>query len=366
MQIWTCAGCGQPLYFENYRCLRCGATVGFLPDVLQISSLQAMGDGRWQALGEAGRGAYRSCANQVQHGACNWMIADADPDPYCVSCRLNRRIPDLGNAEYRQRWLRLEGEKRRLVYGLLRLGLQVIPKSVEAMRGLAFDFLADGDNPGDPAAEEGTGVVTGHYLGLITLNIAEADDVVRERLRRDMQEPYRTLLGHFRHETGHYYWNRLVMEGGWTDAVRTRFGDDRADYAEALQRHYQQGPAADWQSHFVSAYASSHPWEDWAESWAHYLHMVDTLETASRFGLRLRIDGDALPDLKFRPGEDPYSDMTFDRLIQAWLPLTVALNNLNRSMGLADAYPFVLSGPALDKLRLVHAIVRRTAGRTEA
>lgn len=364
MQIWTCGGCGQSLYFENYACLRCGATVGFLADTLRISALQPTGDGRWKGLGGTGERMYRSCANQIQHGACNWMVAADDPNPLCVSCRLNRRIPDLGNAEYRRRWLRMEGEKRRLVYSLLRLGLRVFPKSVEAMRGLAFDFLADGDGPGAAPAEEGTGVVTGHYLGLITLNIAEADDVVRERLRRDMHEPYRTLLGHFRHETGHYYWNRLVMEGNWTEAVRDAFGDDRMDYGEALQHHYQHGPVPDWPAHYVSAYASSHPWEDWAESWAHYLHIVDTLETATRFGLRLRSPGDVLPSLAFEPGEDPYSDMSFDRLIEAWLPLTLALNNLNRSMGQGDAYPFVLSGPALDKLRLVHEIVRRMAGRS--
>jgi hypothetical protein len=365
VQFWTCAGCGQSLYFENYACLRCGATVGFLPDRLQIRALTPTGDGRWSVTGEAVSRRYRSCANQIAHGACNWLVADDDPDPLCLSCRLNRRIPALHKPEYRRRWLRMEGEKRRLLYGLLRLGLRVIPKSIDAMRGLAFDFLADDDSPLADPVDEGTGVVTGHYLGLITLNIAEADDVVRERLRRDMNEPYRTLLGHFRHESGHYYWNRLVMEGGWTEAVRAVFGDDNADYGESLQKHYQWGPPAEWPDQYLSAYASSHPWEDWAESWAHYLHMVDTLETADHFGRPGRKGSERSKDRTFAPGADPYCDMDFDRLVADWLPLSVTLNNLNRSMGLADAYPFVLAGPAIEKLRLVHQILRRAAGRTE-
>jgi hypothetical protein len=216
--------------------------------------------------------------------------------------------------------------------------------------GLAYEFLsdADADSP----------VLTGHAHGVVTVNIAEANDAERERRRQQMGEPYRTLLGHFRHEVGHYYWERLVRHGRRLEDFRYLFGDERADYVAALETHYQRGPPADWALNFVSAYATSHPWEDWAESWAHYLHMSDMLETAAECGLSLmpqRRDEPVLP--RARSGaEEP-----FERLIFGWFPLTYILNNLNRSMGLADGYPFVLSTPAIVKLRFVHDTIVEAA-----
>jgi hypothetical protein len=243
-------------------------------------------------------------------------------------------------------WGRLETAKRRLLYTLLGLGLPVEPRDASG-RGLAFVFARD---------SEEERVFTGHADGVVTINAAEADDPTREAVRRDMGEAYRTLLGHCRHEIGHYYWDRLVRDGPWLERVRARFGDERADYARARERHYASGPPADWPSSHVSAYASMHPWEDWAETFAHYLHMVDTLETARSYGLALRpapVDGAALPGVSARRLD--FDD--FDDLVTAWVPLTLALNSLNRGMGLPDLYPFVLSPDAVRKLQLVHDVI---------
>jgi hypothetical protein len=199
--------------------------------------------------------------------------------------------------------------------------------------------------------------MTGHSGGVITISLAEADDAERERRRNALREPYRTLLGHMRHESGHYYWTRLVEDTDRLDAFRAQFGDERDDYAAALQGHYTNGPVADWQTRFVTAYASAHPWEDWAETWAHYLHIADTLETAAACGVSIRPrrgDEPALPKVPDTAGTPATS---FDRLMASWYPLTYLLNNLNRGLGLADGYPFVLSPPAVEKLRFVHDTV---------
>jgi hypothetical protein len=190
---------------------------------------------------------------------------------------------------------------------------------------------------------------------LITINFAEADDAIREQRRANLQEAYRTLLGHFRHESGHYYWDRLIATSAHLESFRELFGDEQQDYSAALQRHYEQGAPATWQANFISAYASSHPWEDWAESWAHYLHMIDVIQTAVSCGmtLRPRHPNDPLfeadPKLLRRRGFEPVMD--------AWFAVTYVLNNLNRSLGQQDAYPFVLSGPAIEKLRFVHKVI---------
>ena len=356
MKIFSCAACHQTVYFENVRCTACGHTLGFSVEEMALLSLEPAGDDLWEPTGGAG-GRYRLCANSVENGVCNWLVAEHDEASLCRACRLNRTIPDLGVAGNVRLWGRLEAEKRRLAYGLLRLGLPLADRREQPETGLAFDFLADPD----PQFREGPGVTTGHAGGVITINLAEADDAVRERMRQQMAEPYRTILGHFRHESGHYYWERLVRDGDWLQEYRDRFGDETADYAAALGRHYRQGPPGDWQQRCVSAYASSHPWEDWAESWAHYLHLVDTLETAWQFRLRVRPRVAAAEELRAEAGFDPYACDDFDALLESWLPLTYALNSLNRSMGQPDLYPFVLAPPAVEKLRLVHRIVRHAA-----
>lgn len=349
MKIFTCQNCGHLLHFENTVCMSCGMTLGFLPGPMTLSALEFRED-HW--IASADGGTWRQCANLSEAG-CNWMVP-ADGTVFCPSCTLNRTIPDLNAPGNEERWRELETAKRRLVYALRRLGLPLTSHTEDADRGLAFDFLAD-PSPDQP-------VLTGHDDGLITINVAEADSAEREKRRVQLGEPYRTLLGHLRHEVGHYYWDVLVRDGGRIDACREVFGDESVSYADALQTHYQNGAPPDWNLSFVSAYATMHPWEDFAETWTHYLHMVDTLDTAGSFGLA--VDPNVTDEgtdviVTF----DPYRTKDFDRLVSAWIPLTVAMNSLNRSMGQPDVYPFALSQPAIDKLRFIHNLVREAAGR---
>ena len=286
------------------------------------------------------------------------MIPIADDHPYCTSCRLNSTIPDLGRSGNTDLWRTLETEKRRLVYSLLRLRLPLVPPS-EDQAPLAFAFLADDDSGNHDDGK----ILTGHASGLITINLKEADPAERERMRGQMDEPYRTLLGHFRHESGHYYWDSLVRNTGWLDEFRRLFGDESADYGDALAFHYQNGAPLDWPDAFISAYATMHPWEDWAETWAHYLHMVDTMETAWQFNISMRpMTGDDSQQ-SVQHDFDPYRADTIETLIEHWLPLTFALNSLNRSMGHEHAYPFFISSKVIKKLDFVHRVVRE-AGRS--
>ena len=354
MRTFHCDHCQQQLFFENFVCVSCGARLAFLQDLQTIGSLDDAGEGIWRSpLPEARGRSYRLCANYAEHDVCNWALPSSDDDPLCRSCRLTRVIPDLSRPGHREAWYKLEVAKRRLVYTLLELGLPLRSKVEDPERGLAFEFLADPDDPAAPRP------LTGHANGLITINLAEADDAERERRRLAMHEPYRTLLGHFRHEIGHYYWDVLIADSPRSEAFREMFGDEREDYAQALERHYQQGAPPDWQQRFVSAYASAHPWEDWAETWAHYVHMVDTLETAASCGLALRPRRADEPALQ----TDPRRGLpgTFEEMVEGWFPLTYVLNSLNRCLGLPDGYPFVLSDQQIAKLRFVHDTIAAAA-----
>lgn len=325
---------------------------------MQMGSLDpsAAADDLWiSPFPAAGDRPFRLCANYRESGVCNWAVDADEEHALCVSCRLTRVIPDLSSDDNRRAWYRLELAKRRLLYTILELDLPLggIDGRVQP---LAFEFLAD-----LPVAD--APVLTGHLNGVVTINIAEADDTERERRRTALHEPYRTLLGHMRHEVGHYYWS-LLIEPDEERLVRFRevFGNDREDYAAALQRHYQEGAQAEWQQRFISAYASAHPWEDWAETWAHYLHMVDTLEIAAACGVSLRPrrnDEPAMPRMPVEVIDEPRS---FDELLDSWFPLTYLLNNLNRGLGLNDAYPFLLTPGVTDKLRFVHDTIAARRG----
>jgi hypothetical protein len=353
MKRFSCPVCNQALFFENVECVKCGHALGYLPDRQMISALEAVDGGRWRALARgSGELLYKMCLNYSQEQVCNWMLPAEDGAALCLACNLNETIPDLSVPANRVRWARLEAAKRRLVYGLLALQLPLHDKQDDPEKGLAFSFLADPEQ----YTQENAAVMTGHAHGLITVNIAEADDAERERRRLDSNERYRTLLGHLRHESGHYYWERLVRPSGLLQPFRERFGDERADYEQALKVHYDGGPPADWQDHFVCAYASAHPWEDWAESWAHYLHIVDTLETARQFSLLVATD--TMGASRATPGGvTDYRPPSPEAMIASWLPLTYAINDINRSMGQPDAYPFVLSPTAIEKLGFVHHVI---------
>lgn len=319
--------CGQTLFFENTTCLACGKRVGFDPAAMDM-----------RVLGESNSdlAAAGLCRNGIDYDVCNWVVESPEHD-YCLSCRLNQTIPDLLMPERRQWWKSLEHAKRRLIYSLLKLKLPITGRD-QSPSGLAFEFIEDKrSNPG--VMEDH--VSTGHLNGLITINITEADHVRREISRQYHGELYRTLLGHFRHESGHYYFERLVIGSDHLQEFRELFGDERRDYKAALDKYYAHMPNLERDPELISHYAQSHPLEDWAEVWAHYLHMYDTLETAGDYGLR---QGAAGPK-------------DFDEMASRWAELSMVLNSLNRSMGLEDAYPFVHSSLTLKKLRFVHGLI---------
>lgn len=335
MQRFACPACAAEVYFDNTECLSCGAMIAYDPRAADFALAHAL----------------RPCANR-DSAFCNWAAA-AD-GPLCVACAHNRTVPDPRQPGNLDNWRAIEAAKRHLFYSILRWGLPHPTRAERPDDGLAFDFLADGaDAEGEP-----TTVLTGHAAGLITLNIAEGDDAEREARRSAMGEPYRTLIGHMRHEVGHYYWDVLVRGGGRLDDFRALFGDERADYGKALERNYAEGPRPDWADHHISSYASVHPWEDFAETWAHYLHIVDASDTARAFGMRLRVRGAHVV-----VDTDPYVPGNLDDTLADWVPLTLAMNCLNRAMGQPDLYPFVLNEDVFAKLAFVDSLVHPHATR---
>ena len=342
------------VFFENEKCLKCGESLGFDPETLEIVASRQMGGAPRLSTG----GAHRNCANREEHQVCNWILSEGDQNSLCLACRLNEVIPDLTINGNRERWYKLEQAKRRCLYTLLQLGLPIETRKDEARVPLRFRFL--GDTPNTPP------VLTGHDHGAITVNISEADEDERERRRLKLHEPYRTLIGHFRHESGHYYWDRLIANSPHLTTFHDLFGDESADYKEALQKYYEQGPAEGWQNRTVTAYASLHPWEDWAETWAHYLHIVDTLETAASFGLRLESGERKNDRSRSRTNHDGGGLMNFEKLLATWMPLTCALNSINRSMGLPDLYPFAITDAVREKLSFIQTVIETEATRPRA
>lgn len=352
MQKFSC-DCGNRLYFENMACLACGRDVGWCPHCRTLTAHEATDD-HTRAVCARCSATLVTCANRRHHHVCNRALPDDETvidaeNALCDHCSYNDTIPDLSIEGNLERWRDLEQAKRRLIYGLDRLGLPHGSAADGIDPGLSFDFMADAIPEGGIWRNVGSKddqVFTGHANGKITINIREADPAERERLRIHLGESHRTLIGHFRHEIGHYYWELLV------DGVPSRydrfvelFGDPSdPDYQTALDRHYQDGPPADWRAlGFVSAYASMHPWEDWAETFALYLDMIDVLETAEASNL-VRI-----------------TDRSLDDLVEAYIRLGLVVNELNRSIGLSDFLPDIINAPVIEKLRLIHDVVNEVA-----
>ena len=361
MRTFQCH-CGSILDFENSQCLSCGRVLGFVPELQSLCAFEPVSNDRYRALTPKVNDAlFKKCENYSSYDVCNWMIAEADTEGLCVSCRLNRIIPDLSLPRHVQLWYEIEKAKRRLIHTLLELNLPIVGKDHDQERGLAFQFLADSDESMEffDSTEYREKILTGHSDGVITINLLEADASHREEMREKMKEGYRTLLGHFRHEIAHYYWHYLVQPGKWLQPCRDIFGDERISYDDALSAYYRDGPKNDWAQSFVSAYASAHPWEDWAETWAHYLHMVDTLGTAhdAEFVIQGRTFHAPIdPPNGIGQGRTPGA-VSFDVLLKDWVHLTLAMNRLNRSMGLPDPYPFAISNRVEEKLAFVHRLI---------
>ncbi|MFA6699927.1 MAG: putative zinc-binding metallopeptidase [Thiomicrospira sp.] len=333
--------CGQEVYFDNTHCEHCGRDLGFDPQTLSLRCGKRE-KGRFYSQDAQGETlVFKVCSNHSEPLQCNWLLSIDDTHHQCISCRTTQTIPDLSRKKNPLRWKKLEQAKRRLFYTLLSLNLDVRGREAH-QTGLAFQFLEDQRSNPNVNIEH---VLTGHYNGLITLNAAEADEGFLHTMKEAMNEPYRTVLGHFRHEVGHYYWMMLLKDESLVQFRRV-FGDERFDYQRALSIYYEYGPARDWPVSFISGYATSHPLEDWAETWAHYLHITDTLDTAHAYGLT-----------DYEPKAHD-----FDQWITEWARVTQVLNALNRSMGLADAYPFVLTPIILGKLRFIDQLIDSQAG----
>jgi hypothetical protein len=345
MRTFACNVCGNTLYFENHTCLKCSSKVGFSADEMTMVAVQS-----------AEAAALQPCGNWSDWNACNWFTAGAieSTSGYCLACGFDEVVPNLGDPQRLALWTETERAKRRLIFTLLQLRLPL--KSSADKRGLSFRLLAD-ERVDTGALEPPTddAVVIGHDSGRLTMNVVEADDTHREAMRKRLNEPYRTMLGHLRHESGHYYFYRLIENTPLIDGFRGVFGDERADYAAALAAHYAH-TSDDWQASFVSSYASAHPWEDFAETWAHYIHIVDTLETANDAGLHIGSRKLAGP---LQRSAEPFTATIGD-----WLALSVALNQLNRSMGMRDAYPFTLSDRVIEKLGFVRQLCANVAPRS--
>ncbi|MGD0198947.1 MAG: putative zinc-binding metallopeptidase [Solirubrobacteraceae bacterium] len=335
MRAFTCPECRHLVVFESLECLFSDTTLAFDWRTREIVSL----------------GAGVACANRAL-SSCNGL---AGPSGYCRSCALTRTRPADGDQDGLRWFIEAESAKRRLLFELLELGLPVVGYR-ERPGGLAFDMLNGQVGP----------VTTGHDGGVITLDLAEADDAHREQLRTQLREPYRTLLGHLRHEIAHYY-EPILCPPGSAERARYRelFGDERADYEAALEQHYKHGAPDDWSAGFVSAYATMHPFEDWAETFAHYLHIRDTLQTAVAYGVAVSgptvFNVDDAPLYSFPAA----GAAGIKGLLDTWIPMTYALNALNRSMGSEDLYPFVIPPPVIDKLGFIHALIASSSARAE-
>lgn len=343
MKIFQCGHCDHSLYFESYKCENCGHLSGYRDQDHRMLTFNPQGE---TLISDREQIEYKYCKNK-EHEVCNWLVEKSDPQNYCRACQLNRTIPNLSAKKNFKKWRNLEIAKHRLVYQLQKIGLD-LPSKKNNENGLCFDFVARHNNPK---------LMTGHANGVITILLREADSVLREQTRLELLEPYRTLIGHLRHEVGHYFWDRLVITDDKILAeFRDIFGNEQHNYSNALQQYYQKGADSNWQETYISKYATSHAWEDWAETWAHYLHIMDMVETAYFFGIDVN-PLSASKDMKLKVAFDPYTKDDFDEIIQTAVPLSFAVNNINRAMGVPEVYPFVINQVVVGKMKFIHQLL---------
>lgn len=344
MKIFECDHCHYVLFFENDHCENCGHLSGYND---RSHKMLTFDPHNAALVSDRKHDTFKYCKNKEYH-VCNWLLPAEDPNDFCPACQLNRTIPNLSEKKNFENWRNLEVAKHRLIYQLQKLHLPLVSKSKDE-RGLGFDFVVQ---------QEQSQLMTGHANGIVTILLREADSVFREQTRKQLLEPYRTLIGHLRHEVGHYFWDRLIShDADNLKQFRSIFGDERQNYSLSLKQYYKDGASIDWQETYISKYASSHPWEDWAETWAHYLHIMDMVETAYYFGIKADPKGTTNSmniDVKF----DPYQAVDFDSVIQICVPLSFAVNSINRAMGVPDVYPFVVSSAVADKMKFIHKFLR--------
>lgn len=334
MKSFRCRECDNNLYFENSVCVSCGSALGFSRAERAIVPVDEAG----RYVDDAGA-TWFVCANLDLSG-CTWLT-DVEGGQ-CSACALTRTRPADDDEVGMRQLPAAESAKRHLVYELDVLGFPVVGKDEDPESGLCFDMLS--------SVEEN--VVIGHANGVVTIDLAESDDDRRERVRVELGEAYRTMLGHLRHEVGHYIEYRHVTPGPVQDRCRELFGDDTLDYQAEIDRHYSEGPPEGWEERYITTYATMHPFEDFAESFAHFLHISDTVDTAAEQGL-LTVAPSAFSVFR-------------DLVTGVWVPLSIALNEINKSMGKDDLYPFVIPDPVLDKLEFVASLAATGPGADEA
>jgi hypothetical protein len=343
MRIFHCERCGNVVSFAAQRCPTCDATLGYLSEESTIRTLLDTSDPVVFAIEGRDQPVWR-CLNAAW--GCNWVVDAGSDTPWCRSCRLTRGRPDDARQDAIEAWIVAEAAKRRLLHQLDELSLPVEVRSATAPDGLAFDLVH----------LPGHGGITGHLDGVVTLDLAEVDDRHRDDLRRRLGEPYRTVIGHLRHEIGHHYWGRLVGQSSDVKHFRRLFGDERSDYRTSIERFYTC-PTASWDhARFVSPYAASHPFEDWAETFAHYLHIADATDTA--------IAHDLVPHRRTAAIEDPgLPSDEFTAMLDTWRPINAAVNAIAESLGAPAVYPFDPSAAVIEKLAFVHQQIRAHARR---
>lgn len=343
MKIFQCSHCKYPLYFENNECENCAHLCGYRDSDHTMLTFDPLSIG---LISNAEKIEYKYCKNK-EHDVCNWVLEKDDRNDYCRACQLNRTIPDLSDGDNFYKWQHLEVAKHRLIYQLQKIGLD-LPSKMSTADGLCFDFISKSNNPK---------IMTGHSDGVVTILLREADSVIREQTRKDMKELYRTLIGHLRHEVGHYFWDRLVSSNKDVLAgFREIYGNEEVNYNNAMQTYYKNGAPENWQDSYITKYATAHPWEDWAETWAHYLHIMDMVETAHFF--RLKVNPIAISEnMTINATFDPYAIHEFETIVRTCVPLSFAVNSINRAMGIPDVYPFVITPIVVKKMSFIHQLL---------
>lgn len=343
MKIFECGYCDNPLFFENNQCENCGHLSGYRDSDRKMLTFDPENK---LFISDREQISYKYCKNK-EYDVCNWLVEKENPEEYCNACQLNRTIPNLSNKKNFEKWCKLEVAKHRLIYQLQKIGLS-LPNKMNHEDGLCFDFISRQYN---------SNIMTGHANGVITILLREADSVFREQMRTQLMEPYRTLIGHLRHEVGHYFWDRLIRtDSHLLEEFRAIFGNEELNYSDALQKYYQNGAPGNWHESFISKYATSHPWEDWAETWAHYLHIMDMVETAHFFGLNVE-PLESRMQMKASASFDPYTVDDFDTIVQTCVPLSFAVNSINRTMGVPDVYPFKITSGVIHKMKFIHKLL---------